>query len=461
MNRYRWLGLAMMMLVGVFCADTAADVIELRDGRTFEGKILWQHGGKIKIDCMIGSIRSEMEFRMTEVVSVKREELPADFFEKKKRPKRASTKPSSSTRPILRYTVMPIHGVFGETVHAEDVERVLERAKRTSDVIIFDIDSDGGLVAEADDVVKVLDAFDDDLKYIALVRRGLSAAIWVAFRCDQILMIEGGTFGGAVAYSRDTFGAIEVDAKLNSVLAADIGAMAEKQGHHRAVAEAMIVMDKQLVGWFDAEDTPRLAATAPAAQPNVTVIDDPKSVLTLTSGDASFWNLAEIVPPDIEPDDLGSVVAPDARWKRGSRYGEIVHEEAVEQWTWWKEAEGERAAMEQQAQANIREAVAADPDRRRYPSEYTRYWSDSAPGWVWGHLPTDEAWNAWRRNTDNAVAIWSRAGRTLEELERIESLAEHYHRQRLFDRTALKGMYERCVRETKRIKGNRSRGPNV
>jgi aspartyl protease family protein len=61
-----------------------ADVVILKDGRTFQGKIIQESDGahpRIIIDAMIAGIRAEMPVAKEDIASITLQEVPADFFD--------------------------------------------------------------------------------------------------------------------------------------------------------------------------------------------------------------------------------------------------------------------------------------------------------------------------------------------------------------------------------------------
>lgn len=122
--------------------------------------------------------------------------------------------PSLATAAENQYLEIPLCGIFGEPAYRIDrrtgleltdntspevIERTLEFASKNGiRHIVFRIDSPGGLLSTAEAIVEVMDKYDDDLEYHALVKTGLSASIWLIFACDTIHVSSDTVIGAAV-----------------------------------------------------------------------------------------------------------------------------------------------------------------------------------------------------------------------------------------------------------------------
>ncbi len=105
-------------------------------------------------------------------------------------------------------------------------------------------------------------------------------------------MIPGSSLGGAVAYSQDRSGRVEVDAKMNSIWASEIVNLAVARGHNADVVRAMVLMPSAVYaerigsGW-------RLTGSRPfGGTGEIEVVDGPTTVLTLTTQTASRFGIA-------------------------------------------------------------------------------------------------------------------------------------------------------------------------
>ncbi|MEX0876588.1 MAG: hypothetical protein WD114_03930, partial [Phycisphaerales bacterium] len=281
--------LTVMLSLASFLAP--ADIVTLKDGTTHEGKVIEENGAQVIIEISIANIKTTKTFPRYKVRSI--EYTPAEEIEEE-----ADTPPSIPTSGVEReqtptdlgdapgipddsdetdeenadeegmsraerlaarrnrtlYIVIPVEGMIGEQTSADGLRNALRLASRQrAEHVVFTIDSPGGYVYDAVETLKVLKEFDDAFVYHALVIEGaISAASVYVAAADRIWVRPDARVGGAVAYTSDnTSGAAEVDAKFNSIWAAEIAARAESKGHPPEVFRAMVEPGAEV--WMDAE----------------------------------------------------------------------------------------------------------------------------------------------------------------------------------------------------------------
>lgn len=157
----------------------------------------------------------------------------------------------------------------------------------------------GGEVEAVKQIQRTMVAHQPAIRFHAHIRNAISAGIWIVFACDDIWIDATGSVGGAVAYGRNSStGAAEVDAKMNSILAAEVVAVAQAHGHPSEIVRAMMIMDAEL--WVSRQGTsaPKLFSTNPGH--GATCLDSPASVLTLGAKEAVELGLAKSWPPSAE-----------------------------------------------------------------------------------------------------------------------------------------------------------------
>jgi len=146
------------------------------------------------------------------------------------------------------YFVIPVKGVIGEDFKAAHMTLYLAKAANLSpSVVILDIDTPGGLVTDAEQMVSAL-LKAKGLRVVALVRRALSAGVPVALCCREIYVTAGTTIGGGVSYIPDDSGVPvhlpkDVAEKWQSIWRATCRVAAEHGGHSTLIPEAMIDLD--------------------------------------------------------------------------------------------------------------------------------------------------------------------------------------------------------------------------
>ena len=372
----------------------------------------------------------------------------------------SATQDSKPQSPI-RYWEIPLEGTFGVEIQASGVEDAIEKAIRQElQYVIFRINSDGGYVETAQRIAEIMQRHDDQLDYIAVVERGMSASIWVIFSCDYIFVSDDAALGGAVVYTTDrTTGDVSVDAKMNSAHAAVVAAAATAKGHSPVIVRAMMLPEAAAYAWKDSVGVAQIASERPTVENDAEVVtlDTKATVLTLTGNEAVEIGLGR--PFDGDIDGIGASLG-FSRWRKKSNYGRIAMERAYEAYRTSKAADQRlrnelqrRPALIRYINANTKDAVAADPDNFVYyydvdPKTGTTYF-------------TRDSWDRWYANTDAGIAAWQRVFSALRTLAKLEDAADRLGVERTSDAVDLEDHGRRAAREIDRLRGNRARGPRL
>ncbi|MCH8315880.1 MAG: hypothetical protein IIA64_07890 [Planctomycetes bacterium] len=235
----------LMALVLLSCAKfVSADLVQMNDGRLFEGKILSDERETLVIDAMIGGIRGKITLKHAEIAWYEEMPLPEGFFDQQKtetpRRERDQQPPIQAREQHLDEEVeesiyfieIPIVGKFNlpggrdePWILPSGIERTLAyAADHGIKHVVLRIDSPGGRVDAAQEIVALMEKYSDRLQYHAVIERAISAAIWVVFASDTIYMKPDSVIGGAVPYTVDKAANISVEEKMNSILAAELAA---------------------------------------------------------------------------------------------------------------------------------------------------------------------------------------------------------------------------------------------
>ena len=334
----------LMALVLLSCAKfVSADLVQMNDGRLFEGKILSDERETLVIDAMIGGIRGKITLKHAEIAWYEEMPLPEGFFDQQKtetpRRERDQQPPIQAREQHLDEEVeesiyfieIPIVGKFNlpggrdePWILPSGIERTLAyAADHGIKHVVLRIDSPGGRVDAAQEIVALMEKYSDRLQYHAVIERAISAAIWVVFASDTIYMKPDSVIGGAVPYTVDKAANISVEEKMNSILAAELAAVAEKKGHSTVLLRAMISLGAAVYVWTDEEDRTQIASTLPAEPGvgDVRALDTENTILTLTEGEAVRIGLARLAPAT--PEQLGQSLG-ISTWRRANYYGELL-----------------------------------------------------------------------------------------------------------------------------------------
>ena len=151
--------------------------------------------------------------------------------------------PADVAHPQLVYQV-PVHGVI-ELGLAPFVSRSVAEAEAAgARAILLDIETPGGRIDAAQQIVDALR--DTDVPVYAFVnRRAFSAGAMIALAADRIYMREGGVIGAATPV---TGAGEKAPEKIVSAMRSEMRALAEARGLDPLVAEAMVDEDVAIEG---------------------------------------------------------------------------------------------------------------------------------------------------------------------------------------------------------------------
>ncbi|MFK7759781.1 MAG: hypothetical protein AB8C13_07540 [Phycisphaerales bacterium] len=281
-----------------------ADQVVLRDGTVYNGTIISENRREVVIETEIRGIQTRMTLNARDVRSTKRTPLETAPSSTSSTtgdrttlsiPKRGSDA-EKADQPLKRdgYQLLmeiPLSGTFGQDIYPLAVSNSLEWAIENGVTdIVFRINSPGGEVWAAQDMVAVMERHSDDLTYHMLIEHAISASIWPAFWCDTISMAPGGDFGGAVVYSQNSTGSAEVDKKMTSIMASKLGSAAEANGHSSYLVNAMMLSEAEVYAhrekgeWVLSNSTHNLPK-------GYEIVDGPNTVLTLKTKEAAKWGI--------------------------------------------------------------------------------------------------------------------------------------------------------------------------
>jgi ATP-dependent protease ClpP protease subunit len=142
------------------------------------------------------------------------------------------------------YLLIPIKGVIGIDFTATRMKALLEQATRLKpDVVVLELDTPGGAVEETERIVDLMIA-NKNLRFVAFVRKGLSAGATITLACPEIYVTESATIGAATSYQvgEDRLPAAVAE-KMQSAWRAVCRKAADFGAHPSLLAEAMVDPD--------------------------------------------------------------------------------------------------------------------------------------------------------------------------------------------------------------------------
>lgn len=211
----------------VIHGECRADTLVTKDGRERQGTVISDDGTTIVFEVGAHGATMRQRFSKDEVQHVRRDDTSG---------------PS--------YYPLPIIGTIGKNdagelfVTAESFARALDEVRAAKpDYVLLVIDSPGGSVDEMEGIVNVM-ASRSDLRFIAYVKRAISAAAIIAMACPEIYMAPDATIGAAVPYQVTPDGTPQnIDEKMRSAIRAGFRAAAELGGHSHLLVRGMMETD--------------------------------------------------------------------------------------------------------------------------------------------------------------------------------------------------------------------------
>tara|TARA_R110000782_G_scaffold57258_21_gene119776 strand:+ start:8417 stop:9760 length:1344 start_codon:yes stop_codon:yes gene_type:complete len=300
--------------VGFCVSASSGDEVMMRDGTVYTGKVVSQTRREVVIDTEIAGISTRMTLDRRQIRAVSigdtPSETPADPAEELTNPPSipgsinpgASIQTPKSDVKILKrdgvdlIVEIPMNGTFGQDIYPLSIAEGLDWAREQGATdIVFRMNSPGGEVWAAEEIVEIMADHASEFRYHALIEHAISATIWPAFNCDTITMAPGATFGGAVVFRRSGTGSAEVDKKMTSIMAAKLAASAEAKGHSQALVKSMMLSEEGAYAVPDGNGGWTVVSEKPADGETYETIDGPDTVLTLTADQAGKYGIVTVI----------------------------------------------------------------------------------------------------------------------------------------------------------------------
>ncbi|MDF1808667.1 MAG: hypothetical protein P1U42_03135 [Phycisphaerales bacterium] len=324
--------LRIVAAAGALCVASAfaiSDEIVMRDGTVYTGTIVSKTRRTVEIDTQVHGISTRLKLDRRSVKSIVTGDLqtaPTTDVPQTILPK--VTEPVEDPNKVIKregYNLLlevPLKGTFGKEIYPLGVANALAWAAENEVTdVVFRIDSGGGAVWAAMDMVDIMEQYKGKIKMHMLIESSISASIWPSFTCDTITMAPGSDFGGAVAYTQNSSGSAEVDLKLNGIWAAKLESAADANGFESYLVRAMM-LSKSSIYAYQEDGEWKFSDTTEGLPKNYETIDGPDSVLTLTAKQAIKYGLVDAMPDGKSLQDFAEAQGID-KWDSA---GDIGHE---------------------------------------------------------------------------------------------------------------------------------------
>lgn len=372
-----------------------------------KGRVVRQDRTKLVFEVYKYGAKSRIHISNQDIVSIEKEKIdvPEPRVEKKNAvgtiPERPKAPPVKEPKGPT-FCVIPLHGEVGKAVVSGLLEDALkDAARRKVDLVVLDIDSPGGAIREAEEIIKVLRTYNRKLRIVTLAGQDLSAAAIISLATKEIYLRPGGILGAATAYQMSVFGIpAEIEEKFQSVWRATARSAAETGGHDPLLAEAMIDADMEL---YYIERNGRKIVREGEGDRDNTITTEGK-LLTMTAGEAFDCGLSKGIVSSY--DELCKACG-FTRCEEVEALGKPLAE-------WWTGALEKLEEDMDEIGLNYVDSMerARDAIQHRNSANYS-------------NLPQYARKAKWRRLTTQAVAYMREAAKSLQKAVKVTGKFEH------------------------------------
>ncbi len=417
------------LIFSAFAAPAWADVVELNDGRTFDGKILLNNEQTVRIDTMVIGIRTKISFPKRDVTKVVTSPLPANYFNAV--PDQAPAQAAVPGQTL--YLDIPINGVIGKDIFADGLLRALNYAKaRGCKAIVLEINSTGGSLEETNKILGVMKSFAADLHYYCIVQNAVGEALPIALTCERLFVYPDAKLGGT-SEEYKTFASdssAQVQAILRTHLATQAGEAAGENYRYPRLVKAMIDPAEAQAAWIDDQGAIEVGLTLPSGIAQDRIVfqssgKDDKRVLTLSHAQL---NELGVETYNGTADQIGAKLAAKG-WKLESDYGATAMastakylnaqsaDDAKRHKQLIKNNIDRRTQVNAYLKHNLQQAAAWDPNKGSYQN-YGSY------GWGSTPLMTNDSRANWKVRTDNASNYILQAQQAIVQMKSLDAEAK-------------------------------------
>jgi len=232
-----------------------------------------------------------------------------------------TTPPASQQSKAETFLLVQVKGTIGEDFTAAKLKAAISEARAAkAAAIVLSMDTPGGSVTEAEAIVNLI-IENQDLRFVALVNKALSAGAAITLACKEIYVMETATIGAAVSYIPDRRGIpvelpADVAEKFQSAWRAVCRKAADCGGHSSLLAEGMADPG------FAITKRTENGKVIPERDGKGELIKAAGRILTLTAKEAVVCGLAKAVVSS--PPELGRHLGLVEMRIQGSEKGETV-----------------------------------------------------------------------------------------------------------------------------------------
>jgi membrane-bound serine protease (ClpP class) len=149
--------------------------------------------------------------------------------------------------------VIPVEEQVDFGMHAFLKRSVAEALAQKPDVLIFQVNTFGGELQAAFDIVDLISGITACSTYVYVEKKAISAGALISLSCNRMVMGRGTTIGDCAPITQSQDGIQMLGEKIQSPLRAKFRNLAERNGYPSLLSQAMVSMDKGVVGAFYAD----------------------------------------------------------------------------------------------------------------------------------------------------------------------------------------------------------------
>ena len=170
----------------------------------------------------------------------------------------SETDANGAEPPDRHAAILPIHDMI-RGVMVESLQRRVDAARaQGAGVIIFELDTPGGLVSSAIQIADLIKGLDDVTTIAWVNTNAHSGGAMVAVACDEIVMARSARIGDSQVIMGGPGGVTavpeELQPKANTPVLAEFRASATLNGYSQVLSEAFVLPDRE-VWWLEHVET--------------------------------------------------------------------------------------------------------------------------------------------------------------------------------------------------------------
>lgn len=149
---------------------------------------------------------------------------------------------------FAKVPIIPISGEIGPGLKTFLDRAVKDALKENPKSIIFEMDTFGGRVDAALEIVEIITSIPDSILTVAFVKtKAISAGALISLACNKLVMKSSTTIGDCAPIMMGQSGPKMMGEKFQSPLRAKFRSLAVKNNYPIKLAEAMVSVDKEII----------------------------------------------------------------------------------------------------------------------------------------------------------------------------------------------------------------------